>query len=185
MNGSTIRQDYLQTALSWIAERDNISIEDYMALHQHDKNANELWLYFQNVVNWIKVLFPENNYRREMKGLPWGILYNKFHSSYFDPDALEKEIVTLMLDEDVTKKSGIYPYVLDRDERHLNIRTFSEQMKREAYTRQNGLCADCGDSFDIKDMEADHIDPWHSGGKTIASNCQMLCKPCNRRKSGK
>lgn len=185
MNGSTIRQDYLQAALYWIAERDNISIEDYMALHQHDKNANELWLYFQNVINWIKVLFPENNYRREMKGLPWGILYNKFHSSYFDPDALEKEIVTLMLDEDVTKKSGIYPYVLDRDERHLNIRTFSEQMKREAYTRQNGLCADCGDPFDIKDMEADHIDPWHSGGKTIASNCQMLCKPCNRRKSGK
>lgn len=185
INGSTIRQDYLQTALSWIAERNNISIEDYMALHQHDKNANELWLYFQNVINWVKILFLENNYRGEMKGLPWGILYNKFHNSYFDPDALEKEISALMLDEDVTKKSGIYLYVLDRDERHLNIRAFNEKMKREAYTRQNGLCADCGDPFDIKDMEADHIDPWHSGGKTIASNCQMLCKPCNRRKSGK
>jgi hypothetical protein len=28
-----------------------------------------------------------------------------------------------MMDEDVEKKSGIYPYVLDGDERHLNIRT--------------------------------------------------------------
>lgn len=35
------------------------------------------------------------------------------------------------------------------------------------------------------EMEADHIDPWHSGGKTVENNCQMLCKPDNRRKSEK
>ena len=34
-------------------------------------------------------------------------------------------------------------------------------------------------------MEGDHITPWHSGGKTTAENCQMLCKDCNRHKSGK
>ncbi|MBQ6039644.1 MAG: HNH endonuclease [Oscillospiraceae bacterium] len=34
-------------------------------------------------------------------------------------------------------------------------------------------------------MEGDHIDPWHFGGKNDAANCQMLCKHCNRRKSGK
>ena len=34
-------------------------------------------------------------------------------------------------------------------------------------------------------MEADHITPWHEGGKTNEDNCQMLCKECNRRKSGK
>jgi 5-methylcytosine-specific restriction endonuclease McrA len=34
-------------------------------------------------------------------------------------------------------------------------------------------------------MEADHITPWHEGGKTNAENCQMLCKDDNRRKSGK
>lgn len=28
------------------------------------------------------------------------------------------------------------------------------------------------------------IDSWHEGGKTVAENCQMLCKECNRRKSG-
>ncbi|MGN1240203.1 MAG: HNH endonuclease, partial [Paludibacteraceae bacterium] len=32
---------------------------------------------------------------------------------------------------------------------------------------------------------ADHITPWSKGGRTIASNCQMLCKECNRRKSNK
>lgn len=43
----------------------------------------------------------------------------------------------------------------------------------------------CKDSFDIDDMEADHITPWHSGGKTTNENCQMLCKEDNPRKGGK
>ena len=47
------------------------------------------------------------------------------------------------------------------------------------------ICPDCGHHFDLNQMEADHITPWHLGGKTIAENCQMLCKECNRRKSGK
>jgi len=37
---------------------------------------------------------------------------------------------------------------------------------------------------DITETEADHITPWHEGGKTIAENCQMLCKEHNRTKSG-
>lgn len=36
-----------------------------------------------------------------------------------------------------------------------------------------------------EEMEADHIKPWHEGGKTIATNCKMLCKQDNRTKSGK
>lgn len=35
------------------------------------------------------------------------------------------------------------------------------------------------------EMEADHITPWHEGGRTSADNCQMLCKYDNRIKSGK
>lgn len=35
------------------------------------------------------------------------------------------------------------------------------------------------------EMEADHITPWHEGGRTNADNCQMLCKYDNRIKSGK
>ena len=38
--------------------------------------------------------------------------------------------------------------------------------------------------YEMKEMEADHITPWHVGGKTTSDNCQMLCKECNRRKSG-
>jgi 5-methylcytosine-specific restriction endonuclease McrA len=90
-----------------------------------------------------------------------------------------------MMDEDVTKKSGIYRYVLDGDERHLSIRAFSENQKREAYERQKGICIKCGEHFAFDEMEADHATPWREGGKTVEENCQMLCKDDNRRKAGK
>jgi len=177
---SPIRQEYLETAIDWHSQG---KIEDYMSQHQHDENATPLWHYFQGVIGWVKATFPK--YRKEMKGVAWGGLYNQFHGKTFDTDALEKRIAKLMLDEDVERKSGIYPYVLDGDERHLNIRAFSENMKREAYERQKGICPKCNVHFELNEMEADHIKPWHEGGKTNATNCQMLCKDDNRRKSGK
>ena len=90
-----------------------------------------------------------------------------------------------MQDEDVTKKSGIYGYVLTRNEKFLNIRAFTDKMKREAYEKQKGICKKCKKLFEIEEMEADHIKPWHEGGKTVTENCQMLCKQDNRTKSGK
>lgn len=180
VNGSPIRQEYFETALSWI---NNDNVEEYMSIHQHDPNANELWTYFRNVIEWVKLTFT--NYRKEMKGINWGALYNQFKNNTYDTDKLEQEIQTLMIDDDVTNKKGIYSYVLTRNEKFLNIRAFTESQKRSAYEKQNGICKNCGKHFDIKEMEADHITPWHAGGKTSIDNCQMLCKDCNRRKSGK
>ena len=180
VNGSPIRQEYLETALSWI---NNGNVEEYMSIHQHDPNANELWTYFRNVIEWVKLTFT--NYRKEMKGINWGVLYNQFKTNTYYTEKLEQEIQTLMIDDDVTNKKGIYFYVLTRNEKYLNIRAFTESQKRSAYEKQNGICKNCGKHFDIKEMEADHITPWHAGGKTSVDNCQMLCKDCNRRKSGK
>lgn len=180
VSGDTIRQEYLQTALSWI---NNGNVADYMAKHQHDKNADELWQYFQDVIVWVRETFP--SYRREMVNVPWGELYNQFKNKKFDSKKLEKEITELMQDEDVTKKSGIYEYVLTRNEKYLNIRAFTDKQKREAYEKQKEKCARCKKHFEIEEMEADHIKPWHEGGKTISKNCQMLCKEDNRTKSGK
>jgi hypothetical protein len=179
MSGSPIRQDYLETVIKWISD-DNI--EDYMARNQNKPNANELWLYFQSVINWIEVIFT--NRRREMKGVDWGAIYNQFKDIDVDTTQLENEISTLMEDEDVGSKKGIYYYIFDRKEKHLNIRSFSPNQKRETYEKQGGVCTICGQHFDIEEMEADHITPWHEGGKTITENCQLLCKEDNRRKSG-
>ena len=181
MNGTPIRQDYLETALSWIAARDGIEIEDYMSQHQHDTNCNELWLYFQAVISWVRVIFP--HYRKEMKGLPWGVYYNKYSGNSYDANTLENRIRELMQDDDVTKRSGIYEYLLDGQEKHLNIRAFTQTMKRAAYERQGGICPKCGDHFELSEMQADHITPWSRGGPTTKENCQMLCADCNRRKS--
>lgn len=180
MNGTPIRQDYLETVIKWISEN---KIEDYMGKNQHKENAQELWVYFTNIIEWVESVFPK--YRREMKGLPWGELYNEYKDKELDPDKLEKEIMELFKDDDVTNNKGIYLYLLTGKERYLNIRTFDSRQKRKAYTEQKGICPICKEEFKIEEMEADHITPWHLGGKTIQENCQMLCKECNRRKSGR
>jgi hypothetical protein len=180
LSGSPIRQDYLETTIKWISKD---AIEHYMAENQHEPNSNEIWLYFQAVISWVKIVFPK--YRREMKGIDWGFLYNEYKDQKFDSKKLETEIAELMEDEDVGSKKGIYTYVLTRKEKHLNIRSFSPNQKRESYERQKGICVECKEHFKIEEMEADHITPWHEGGKTSSENCQMLCREDNRRKSGK
>ncbi len=180
LTGTPIRQDYLETIISWLS---NDNIEQYMAENQDKLNASELWLYFNSLINWIKATFP--NYRKEMKGINYGFLFNTYKDKQFDTKKLETEITTLMQDEDVTKKSGIYEYVLTRQGKYLSIRAFTDKQKREAFERQKGVCVKCNVEFKINEMEADHITPWHSGGKTIAENCQMLCRHDNRIKSGK
>jgi 5-methylcytosine-specific restriction endonuclease McrA len=154
-----------------------------MSKNQHEPNANELWLYFKSVIDWVQVVFPK--YRKEMKGVAWGILYNEFKDEKYNSKKLEEEITKLMQDEDVTKKSGIYEYILTGNEKYLSIRAFTDKQKRESYEKQKGICSHCKEHFELEEMEADHIKPWHEGGETTAKNCQMLCKECNRRKSGK
>jgi len=70
-----------------------------------------------------------------MKGIAWGNLYNSFKDQEVDLTKLETEVSKLMEDEDVTNKKGIYSYVLNGKEKHLNIRAFSKNQKREAYER--------------------------------------------------
>lgn len=181
VTGSPIRQDYLQTALTWVAGRDGSSIEGYMGVHQQDKNANDLWTYYQAVIAWVKLVFPVT--RKEMKGLKWGDLYAAHSDDDLDGPTLEEDVRRLMADDDVTNRKGIYAYLLDGQERHLSIRAFTPSQRRAAYERQGGVCPVCGGTFTIDQMEADHITPWSKGGRTSAENCQMLCADDNRRKS--
>lgn len=186
VSGSPIRQDFLETALAWKSKG---KIEDYMSAHQHDPTANELWCYFSAVIEWAKTTFRE--YRKEMKGLDWGRLYDDFHDKILDAARLADEVRELMLDDEVTNKKGVYYYVLTRNERYLNLRAFTEKQKREAYERQGGVCPRCCEEgrrkqvYDISEMEADHAVPWSKGGKTSAENCVMLCREHNRIKSDK
>ncbi len=184
MSGSPIRQDYFETVLRWIGAAQGLSINEYMARHQNDNDADELWQYFQNVINWVRVHFTKL-YKKEMKTVEWGLLYNRYRDTLLTATALGDEVARLMRDSDVQRKSGIFEYVFDHDIRHLGIRAFDDNTKREVYERQGGVCPLCGKHFEIEEMEADHITPWVEGGRTITDNCQMLCRSCNRHKSCK
>ena len=180
LRGSAIRQDYLETAIKWISDN---NIKEYMRSHQHKDSAAPLWEYFQSVIEWVETIFP--NYRKSMKGLDWGSLYNSCKNEKLDPVKIEAEVEELLDDDEVQRESGIYPYILTREAKHLNLRRFDARTKRRIYRKQDGICAICKDHFGLNEMEADHIRPWSEGGKTIEENCQMLCKKCNREKSAK
>ena len=194
VKGNPIRQDYLEKVLAWIADRDNLkSGQVYMAIHQHDEDANDLWLYYQSVINWAKMMFP-----KVRKGITdvqeWGILYNKYHDNKYNTNTLETEIQNLILDDDVTKKSGIISYILSPktkiDEKSLSIRAFTLAQKMRAYEKQEHKCPFCiaegiNTEYTFEEMQGDHIVPWSKGGRTVEENLQMLCTRCNNDKSNR
>ena len=190
--GSAIRQELLKKALEWMAAHETRqghrqTAVGYMKDHQHDPNANNLWTYFQTVLNWATTNFDLKRFRKIMNGLDWSWLYDNYGPPHtLDTVALGKRISELMLDTDeIQKPGGIIPYVLTGDERYLDLRGFPEKIKLAAWEEQEHKCKICGREFYFEFMEGDHITPWREGGRTVIENCQMLCRECNRRKGAK
>lgn len=190
VSGELNRQAYLETAIKWISGAKNDGeIREYMANHVDDENAQPLFDYFSDVINWVKKLFP--TYRKQMKSIDWGVLYKLYgSSSAFTAEGLEIEVSKLMQDTDeVQDQKGIYWYVFDHDKHHLNLRQFSDHQKTIMYERQNGICPMCkgtaneNKKWDISEMDGDHIISWSKGGKTVLENGQMLCRKHNHEKS--
>lgn len=198
MNGSPIRQDYLEAAIDWINDG---RVGEYMRDHQHDPNANPLWLYFKAVIDWVEATFPKK--RTQMKSVPWGPLYNKHKDDELDPVALETRAAALMGDVDVKRKRGIYEYVLggEADTKLLEVRVFDEKVKLAAYEKQTAaavargtsncpMCATSGNAnatrnYELSEMDADHVTAWSKGGATDLANCEMLCVSHNRAKGNR
>lgn len=143
----------------------------------------ELLEYFQNVIEWVRNMFKCKY--KEMCNIEWGELYNSYKDIELNPDEITAKVKTLMADEDVQNKKGIFYYVLDGEEKNLNLRQFRESEKRSIYEKQGGICPICGEHYDYEEMEGDHIVPWSKGGKTDIGNLQMLCKKCNHEKSNR
>ena len=191
ISGTPNRQELLELAIKWACYKFQFeSIDGYMDSRRSEPNASELWAHYSTVLTWAQACFPVK--RPPMKSVNWGEIYSRYGEQFPDATALEERVKSLILDDDVQNKAGIYSYVFDGDVTHLNIRQFTDNQRLKQYEKQEGLCANSkysGHSADIKfslnDMEADHIKPWSDGGATIDKNCQMLCKDCNRRKGAK
>jgi len=178
------RQELLALVLKWISNYNSEEYaepKDYMAKHRNDNNADELWAYYISVIDWVKGLFP--NYRKEMKGVEWGVLYNKYHTNKYDVNVIEDELSRLFNiydeDPDGLNKGGFYEYVLSGNKNLIWKRLFSQKQQRQAWINQSKKCAICGKCFDVKDMEAHHKIAYGDGGETVVNNCMMLCHDCH------
>lgn len=192
VKGDPNRQELLELALKWISDAHGCTIKEYMAAHKSSPDADELWQYYQDVINWIEKLFGMKAGEKytKMRGLDWGIFYNKYHNNQYNSAFLQSEVARLMTDDEVDNKAGIFEFLLRRDTdpyagRLLNLRQFDKRDALKKYQEQGGKCADCGRSFKFEEMHADHKKPWSKGGLTEYDNLQMLCKDCNLSKSDK
>ena len=189
MAGDCIRQKYLETVFRWRADAEGITGKDavrqYMMKHRADANADDVWKYFEDVFAWVQKIFGK--FDPLMKGVEWGLLYNRHKDDIIEPPVIQMEVEALMVDDEVTSKKGIYPYVLStrrrEDERLLSLRTFSESEKKTLYARQQGICPYCKKHFEFKEMDGDHKKAWSKGGRTILENGEMVCRACNIKKA--
>jgi hypothetical protein len=202
VKGDPKRQEVLQEALSWVASAKGQTIDGYMAAHRTDPGINELKTYFTTVIDWVSGVFtaPPD---KAMRGLPWGDLYERFHTRPCKPAEVDADVQALLEDPAVRRKSGIYEYVLGgkTEPQLLDVRIFEDSIKRAAYAQQtkqakaNGVsnCSACamgqGEKatyiYAVKEMDADHVTAWSKGGTSTLDNCEMLCIFHNRSKGNR
>lgn len=198
ISGNVLRQEYLETALDWVSCG---NIDSYMSSHRHDTNINELKSYFNSVIDWVSNVFID--VESQMKGLPWGNLYEKYHANAYNPDEVSEKLKELFADDFVTDRKGIFEYILGgcHDSKLLNVRIFDDRTKKSVYARQTEEAKNEGKSncplcalgsnnnkeriYKISEMDADHVTAWSHGGNTDIANCEMLCKTHNRAKGNK
>lgn len=198
IKGDVKRQDFLSCALDWVSKGEK---EKYMSEHRNCDNINEIKTYFTTVIDWISGVFK--SVEKEMCGLKWGELYEKFGGNPYNPDEVDKKIKELYADGSVKKRSGIFEYILGGcvDTKLLEIRVFEERDKRivyesqtkQAHENQVSNCPLCAISentnktriWKLSEMDADHVTAWSKGGTTDISNCQMLCITHNRAKGNR
>lgn len=199
VKGEPSRQEVLQEALSWIAEKKGTSIDGYMSSHRQDYSVDELLSNFTTVIDWAVSRFPGHIYK-EMRGLPWGSFHINHGEDAYNGEKTAKRVDELMGDINVGNKKNIFEYILggENDDRLLKVRVFDEATKKKVYKTQTDaakgqgisncpLCA-IGDNanksriYKQSEMDADHVSAWSKGGDTTLANCEMLCKTHNRAK---
>lgn len=198
ISGAANRQEILATALEWVSRG---NAEEYMRDHRFSSDIMELINYFNSVIDWIRAVFPlvEN----EMRGLPWGELYEKFHTQPYNPAKMKQRVAELYADPYVKNRRGVFEFLLggETDTKLLDIRIFDEATKRAVYARQTEQAKEAGHSncpycaighdanackiWKLNEMDADHVKAWSKGGVTTIDNCQMLCKHHNRAKGNR
>ena len=123
----------------WSGSRtlEGISVDAYLAKHRHNDGIVGLKTYFTSVIDWIDSVFIRSP-DKEMRGLDWGGLYERYHSKSYNPAAIDADIDTLRADPAVHNNKAIYEYLLgDKANRQmLDVRLFDQKTKVAAYKQQ-------------------------------------------------
>lgn len=198
IKGDPKRQEILAAALAWVSKND---VKDYMSKHRNDPDIYEMKTYFDSVIDWVDSLFDYTG--KEVRGLPWGSFYEKYHMNSYNKTYVNNRVSELLADEAVQNKKAVFEYILggETDTKLLNVRLFDENTKKSKYEQQTRnakasgvsncpLCAIGSNSNKTKlwkytEMDADHVTAWSKGGSTDISNCEMLCKVHNQSKGNK
>lgn len=198
IRGSANRQEFLAVALEWVSKN---NIDNYMALHRHDDNINEIKKYFNSVIDWVSTIFSD--VEKEMCGLEWGRFYEQYHNQAYNPNHIKNRVQILYGDSYIKNRRGIFEFILggEIDTKLLDVRIFDEATKKSIYKKQTDVakiknisnCPLCAignntnktKNWDLKDMDADHVTAWSKGGATNSLNCEMLCKTHNRAKGNR
>ncbi len=183
-NKEYIRGDLLELVLKWLSKEKGISIEQYMLESgQQRKTAKKEWKFLNDLRDWIESIFDKKY--SDMRKVEWGSLYFKFKNQNFNIKEINAEVEKLRKDDDVKNKAGIYPFIFERNPKHLNLRIFTKSDIISVLSQQDQKCNHCKKNILEKDARGDHIKPWSKGGKTIIDNLQVLCPNCNLRKYNK
>lgn len=108
-----------------------------------------------------------------------------FYNSWEYP--VSDEGVEVLINEYVGNyRGGGTPYWLwllqQKFLRKKQRRTISKRKRQEILAKYKFKCCFCGSK---ERLEIDHIQPYSKGGTDELHNLQVLCKPCNLKKSDK
>ena len=175
---------------------------DYMSKHKDENDCEDVWNTFVEINEWIEKVFIAftNNSKvlKIMKNVKnWAWIYLTYKDVTFYPAVIADNVNALFANkEEYRNVYNIFEYVLlclsvdenDREEvaqQHFNMmdtRRFGPDIKHMMYKDSGGICPDCKEHFDEDKMEAHHIVSWARGGRTVSTNCALICKDCHTKR---
>lgn len=187
LKGDANRLFFVELAIKMYDVKSNDTEQIVKFCIEHNISVDDVVARFKEVFNWYMKLVA-NLTPAQKKLLPINLaiedMYNKYGNISMGADkfAIRFSEALNSLDEgDISSK--LMDYVFTQDRQFITPRLFPKSIAVRVYKTQNGICPLCGQHFEFDEMQADHIYPWALGGKTKASNCQMLCKDCNNKKN--